>query len=462
MRDSHGGGQIKNIPGRSINEADILLPAGYKISKVAANLSFPTAVAFDDLGELYFIEAGYCYGEIWKKPRLMRITADGSSVLIKEGEVNGPWTGMVWHNGFFYIAEGGEKDGGKILRMTKTGDLMVLADSLPSIGDHHTNGPAIKDGYIYFGQGAATNAAIVGNDNAEFGWLKRAPKFSDIPCADIVLSGYNVTTPNVLTPDSSDKSSTGAFVPFGTPTSKGQIIKGRVPCTASVLRIPLEGGKPELVAWGLRNPFGLAFSPSGGLYVTENGYDERGSRPVWGTADVLWKIDQGKWYGWPDYSSGKSIYSDEEFKSPGKPFVTNVLETVPMQPPKPVSNLGVHASANGLDFSISESFGYKGEAFIAEFGDMAPKVGKVMAPVGFKVVRVNTSTGHVEDFAVNRGKKNAPASWLKRGGLERPVSIRFSKDGSALYVVDFGILKMTEKGPIPLDNTGVIWKIEKK
>jgi len=42
----------------------------------------------------------------------------------------------------------------------------------------------------------------------------------------------------------------------------------------------VEGGEPEVVAWGLRNPFGVAFAPDGTLYVTENGYDDRGYEPA--------------------------------------------------------------------------------------------------------------------------------------------------------------------------------------
>jgi hypothetical protein len=46
----------------------------------------------------------------------------------------------------------------------------------------------------------------------------------------------------------------------------------------------------ELVAWGFRNPFGLAFASGGALFVTDNGYDDRGSRAVWGTGDYLWDV----------------------------------------------------------------------------------------------------------------------------------------------------------------------------
>jgi DNA-binding beta-propeller fold protein YncE len=83
-------------------------------------------------------------------------------------------------------------------------------------------------------------------------------------------------------------------------------------------------------------------------------------------------------------------------------------------------------------------------------------------PVGFKIVRVDVGTGVIRDFAVNRGKRNGPSSWLRKGGLERPVSVKFTPDGNALYVVDFGVVKMTQQGAQSQMNTGMIWKIIKE
>jgi glucose/arabinose dehydrogenase len=303
---------------------------------------------------------------------------------------------------------------------------------------------------------------VVGPDNASFGWLKRKPDFHDIPCGDMELVGKNYSSENVLTETKDDKVETGAFSAFGTPTTKGQIIKGSVPCTSAILRVPIEGGKVEMVSWGLRNPYGIALSPDGKLFTTENAYDERGSRPVWGTGDVLWEVKQGAWYGWPDFSAGKHIQYDEEFKSPGHAAVEPLLMHAPSVPPKPTAVFGVHTSSNGFAFSTSDNFGFKGEAFVAQFGDMAPNVGKVLEPVGFKIVRVDVATGVIRDFAVNKGRRNGPASWLKKGGLERPVSVRFDRSGNSLYVVDFGILVMTKDGPRAQEKTGVIWKITRK
>jgi hypothetical protein len=87
----------------------------------------------------------------------------------------------------------------------------------------------------------------------------------------------------------------------------------------------------------------------------------------------------------------------------------------------------------------------------------------VLAPVGFKVVRVETNGGIVHDFAVNRGKENGPASKLKKGGLERPVACRFDPSGRALYVVDFGAMAVVPSAvgpaPRPFPGTGVLWRI---
>ncbi len=457
LKSSKGGGQTKVPAERDIDTEDVALPPGYQIEVVAQGLTFPTGITFDEQGTLYTVEAGYAYGEEWMTPRLLRIEADGKMQAIALGSNNGPWNGIDYHDNAIYVAEGGEREGGKILKITPTGEISVLVDGLPSMGDHHTNGPIVgPDGAVYFGQGTATNSAVVGEDNAEFGWLSRHPEFHDIPCEDVVLSGMNFTSANPLSEAGNDKISTGAYSAFGVTTKKGQVITGQIPCSGAIFKIS-PGGTPELVAWGLRNPYGMAFAPDGSLYITENSFDDRGSRPVWGTGDYLWKIEEGKWYGWPDYAGGLTI---DHFKAPGEKKPQFLLQEHPAQPPKPAATMGVHSSATGMDFSDTE-FGYEGQAFIAQFGDMAPNVGKVLKPVGFKVVRVDVETGVIQDFAVNKGKNNGPASWLNTGGLERPIDVAFNPAGDALYVVDFGVLQMTDRGVHPVKGTGVIWKITK-
>jgi glucose/arabinose dehydrogenase len=462
MRGSAGGGQVRFAGTREVRAADVALPQGYVIEPVAAGLTYPTGIAFDDYNQLYVIESGYAYGESWTTPRLLRVDASGQTTAIASG-TNGPWNGVTFAEGAFYVAEGGERDGGRILRITKDGKITSLISGLPSMGDHHTDGPVMgPDGWLYFGQGTATNSAVVGEDNASFGWLARHPDFHDIPCRDVVLMGHNFKTPDVRTPGSKQQVETGAYMPFGTPSSAGQVIKGKIPCSGSVMRIRPSGGKPELVAWGFRNPFGLAFSPEGHLYVTDNSYDVRGSRPVFGTGDLMWEVVPERWYGWPDFHGDARLDQDKDhFKPPGKSAPGRVLAQYPDAPPAPAAWLDVHSSSDGLDFSHNEAFGYVGQAFVAQFGDQAPVTGKVLAPVGFKVVRVNVTNGVVEEFAVNRGKHNGPASRIGTRGLERPVAVRFDPSGRSLYIVDFGVMNEDSKGSVPRPGTGVLWRVSR-
>ncbi len=457
---SKGGGQIAKVSGERIVEpADIVVPPGYTIEVVAAKLTFPTAVAFDDTGTAYVVESGYSYGEVFLEPRLLRIEEDGQVTTVFAGEKNGPWTGITYHDGFFYIAEGGQLEGGKILKVNKEGAAESIIENLPSRGDHHTNSPVVKDEYVYFGQGTATNSGVVGNDNAAFGWLYRFRDFHDIPCEDIRVNAINNETENVLTDDPNDLAVTGPFSPYNTKVEQNQVIQGGIPCNGAVMRVPLNGGDPELVAWGFRNPFGLALAANGDIYVTDNSYDMRGSRPVWGTGDLLFKLEENAWYGWPDYYGMLPL---EKLEFPGEGSPKKILARDPREPTPPVAHLGVHSSSNGIHFSTNADFGFEGQAFIAQFGDMAPNVGKVMAPVGYRVVRVATDSGIIEDFAGNTAKENGPASLLKTGGLERPIAVQFNPEGDELYIVDFGILSMGEKGPNPVKESGVIWKVTKQ
>src|SRR4051812_39355510 len=112
---SSGGGQTAALT-RNVNPKDILLPPGYRIEAVAEGLTFPTGVAIDDAGKVFVVESGYSYGEVWTTPRLLRIEPDGKTTQIVSGD-HAPWTGVAYHDGAFYIAQGGEDGGGRIVRV---------------------------------------------------------------------------------------------------------------------------------------------------------------------------------------------------------------------------------------------------------------------------------------------------------------------------------------------------------
>lgn len=460
VRPPMGGGLVLFVSPRTLNPADIGLPSGYEIEPIAHGLSFPTGVIVDDADRVHIVEGGYAYGESNRSPRLLRLEPDGSLTTVAVGEDNGPWSSGCFHKGAFYIAEGGAKSGGRILRITPDGEITSLIDNLPSVGDHHTNRVVIgPDGWLYFSIGSATNSGVVGKDNARMGWLKRRPDFHDIPAFDVVLTGQNFRSVNLRSPRF-DKAVTGAFVPFGTATAPGQIIRGCVPCTGAIFRLPLEGRQLELVAWGFRNTFAISFDQEGRLHAVDDDADVRGSRPIFGTGGVLWCVQPGLWYGFPDYWAGVPV-TDRRFKPPIKAQPRFLLAEHPNIPAEPLAILPVHSAAAGMDFSRNAHFGHVGETFVALFGDMSPGTGKVLHPVGFRVVRVNPCTGVIEDFLVNKGKRIGPASKIGCGGLERPIDVRFSRDGSMLYVTDFGIHTIGLKGPKAYPETGVVWRVRR-
>lgn len=178
-----GGSQTRFQGPRTFNAEDIALPSPYRIELVASGLTFPTGVTFDGEGTPYVTESGYSYGEVWDTPRLLRIDRQDRQTVIAVGENNGPWTGVTYLEGSFYIAEGGTHRGGRLLRVERDGNIRPIIDDLPSFGDHHVNGPVIgPDGRLYFGIGTFTNSGVVGDDNYRYGWLQRNPHAHDIPC----------------------------------------------------------------------------------------------------------------------------------------------------------------------------------------------------------------------------------------------------------------------------------------
>lgn len=201
-----------------------------------------------------------------------------------------------------------------------------------------------------------------------------------------------------------------------------------------------------MAAWGLRNPFGLTLAPGGRLLVTDNGPDSRGSRPMEGAPDLLRAIVPGPagtvpvWHGWPDFWGGAPIAPPEG----------RVLAQVPGPPPPPVARLAVHGGAAGLDI------GPDGAVYIAQFGSAFPATAQDPRVSGFNVVRLDLQTGARQVFAANR--RPGPQSWENSGGLERPVALRWGPDG-ALWLLDYGRLQVTRRGPWVVPQTGVLWRI---
>src|SRR5919197_3579826 len=291
--------------------------AADRLELAADGLSFPTSLTFDPTGVAYVAEAGLPFGGAPPGGRIRRLAPDGSRSLLAEG-LRAPVNGLTFHEGGLYVSEGGHP--GRISRLEPDGRRTTILDDLPGPGNYHTNMVAFgPDGRLYFSQGAMTNTGIIGLDAYELGWLRRLPHAHDLPGHDLVLVGINVETSDPLSDRPDARASTGAFVPFGTSTEPGQRIPARLPCTAAMMRCNFDGTDLELVAWGLRNAFGLGFLPDGRLLAIDQGADDRGSRPVGNAPDALYEVRPGAWYGWPDFVGGEPLTDPRYVAARGPP-----------------------------------------------------------------------------------------------------------------------------------------------
>lgn len=429
-----------------VSPGAIRLPEGYAAEAVVTGLSVPTTAIFEG-EDLIIAESGFLNTA---KPRILRIKPSGDVATIVQEGLESPVTGLLADKGVLYVSHRG-----KISKVGANGTLEDIVTGLPSLGDHQNNNIVMgPDGRIYMGQGTVTNAAVVGEDNYVFGWLDKHPQIHEVPCRDVTLTGKNFETGNPLT-EADDEVVTGAYKPFGVPSSPGEIIKGNPKCGGSIVSFNTDGSDFRLVAWGLRNPFGLEFDTLGQLWATYHGTDVRGSRNIYDEPDYFVKVTQGAWFGWPEYADGKPV-TDSRFNSPGAEKPTFLWQS---HPPLalPFATFDPHSAANGFDFSPSDKFGFAGDAFIAMFGSFTPiTTGPNVELSGFSVARLDMKNGEVSSFASN--KVPGPAYLNMQGGFNRPSDVIFGPDDS-MYVVDWGAATLSEKGLELKPETGVVWRI---
>lgn len=459
------------------------VPPGYKVEVFMKDLVWPTSIEFDDDGNVYVAEAGYAYGDPFAPAQVFRITRNGEITRLSD-KFLGPITDLLYHEGKLFVSYKG-----KISLLTMDGTVTDLVTGLPSYGDHHNNQMTVgPEGKIYFGQGTVTNSGVVGLDNVyPYVWLMLWPDLHDVPAKDLKLRGESFLTPqpnNVLARQGNlislgsnltyavgsifsrnkDKSllvRTRAFQPFGEHKKE---VKGNVKASGTILRMNTDGTALEVFAWGLRNPFGVMWGPDGELYVADNGYDERGSRPIANALDNIYKIRKDGWYGFPDFSSGIPV-THEQFQPKRGAKLKFLLKDHP-----PVEHPWLTRPENGgvtkLDFSKNDSFGFKGHMFLTEVGSATPITGEDKELKGYTVVRIDPSTKVVEPFLTNRSLGPKGMEYVTTAGPRRPVESKFSPDGEVLYIVDIGIISADLAGPgpfpIPIPGTGVIWRITKE
>ena len=118
----------------------------------------------------------------------------------------------------------------------------LIMNEVP-IGDHALGGITCRDGWLYYAVGAPTNSGF--SDPNIHGWTDAVDPYwekrttagipalpRDPPCRDIVLTGLNIRD--------TEGNLTGAYLPKGTPSKPGQVIKAQKPCGGAIHRAKLK------------------------------------------------------------------------------------------------------------------------------------------------------------------------------------------------------------------------------
>ena len=437
--------QSSTLRDRYLNPNDIYLPPNYTIEVFAQGLDAPCCMAFNEEGDMFIGESGY----VTKHPTILRLK-DGQFEKYADG-FEAPLTGLCHRNGDLYVS-----NLGKVTVVKPNGTKQDIIRGLPSYGDYWNSNITFGfDNKLYFGQGTTTNSGVVGTDNV---WVEDFPCGCDCPGAYIMLNGQNYDTINVFS-NRKEIISTGAFCPYGVSNIPHEVKKGVLKASGSILRANPDGTELELVAWGFRFPAYVKFDKSNHLYVSNQSYDVRGSRPIANAPDEFILVNPGQWYGWPDFAGGELITS-ARFKPEGGIQPELLLANYPSIPPRPFATFPANSYIGGFDFNTYPQFGVVGDVYIAEFGSggrIAANDGTPSSGNGHRISKIDIRTGANTTFAMN--KSGFSASLTQEGGLSRPVDIAFGQDG-AMYVVDMGINSLTNFSYY-YPHTGVIWKIRR-
>ena len=543
------------------NGEDIVVPAGYQVSIFAKGLNFPTGIAFQGNAQqfkVYVLESGHglpspcneqthsAFGGVFSPsnpmtPDILVFDQDGNKIAGPLGkptaldasntgfQAEGPAIDIAFEHGVqggrLFATDsnqathgGGQNNSSRIVTVDPDSGLVTPFITDLSTGDHPAEQLAFKSGWLYWSQGSTTNSGVVGRDNN--GGLNQ----QDIPCQDIVLSDNTFPSGPCSGTDCTGGVQTSGYSPFGTINPGGTVraFTGALHqgvCDGAILRTNLHGGDPvraiEPFSWGYRNPYGIRFAPQdhalkGGLFVTENGEDERGARPANNAPDRLALAQQQPdgspdYHGWPDrfgfLDSTQAVFNP--VGGPGDDLCTNppnppdpaciplvLAHDVPVKPvlahpPQPITAPLALEPADvavvGVDF-VPEAFVggivQRGAALVAREGDFGFSAANGEPEAGHDVELVNFSKPgdplqlSQQRFAHNSTFDQAFTDGIR--GINRPTNLRFGPDDCA-YLVDYGAVRdfgqsdpatkfqAAGDGPlVQIPGTGVIWKICKQ
>jgi glucose/arabinose dehydrogenase len=458
----------------------VQVPAGFRAVQVVAGLNYPSSMAWDDRGRLYVLESHTVPAPLLRL-KLKRV--DGGRIeevrLRGEGAPTGERAvGIAFHDGWLYLSHDQADGSWGVSRIDPaTGEAEAVVRGMPGGGDHWINHLAFAaDGTLYFGVGSVTNSGVVSShDPVNERWLALRPDLHDIPCRDLVLTGQVFAERDARTREEVTRT-TGAFQPYG--SSEATRVAAGFPCSTGLYRLRPGAERPELVAWGFRNPVALAVTADGEVLVGSHGADLRSTRPIFNDPEGIYRLREGAWYGWPDFGNGLEPVTAARHQPPaehlpeGHERIDFVIDhrASGLAPPDRsllVAATEPHAAVGGMTVvpAAGPFAAWAGRLLVSEMGDFRPitDAARPQLRAGFQVSVVDLATGERETFARNRGEgAPAPASRLDASrAFERPVDVKVGPDG-LVYVLDFGVFEpVTPEGHVrALPKTGRVFRIE--
>jgi glucose/arabinose dehydrogenase len=322
----------------------------------------------------------------------------GFRIAVYAGDVPGARQMAVGPAGVVFV---GSRSEGKVYALVdrdggnRADQVHVVASRLNS-----PSGIAFRDGALYVG---AVNRILRFRDVARD--LARPPR------PEVVSDAYP-----------SDASHGWKFIAFG-PDGKLYVPVG-APCNictppgplhATITRLDLAGGEPEVVARGVRNSVGFDFDPAtGDLWFTDNGRDWLGDDQPPDELNHLTKV--GEHFGFP-FCHGDGIRDPEHNAGRSCGEFT-----------APARALGPHVAAIGMRFYTGRMFPekYRGGIFIAEHGSWNRST-----PIGYRVSFVKIENGRATSY------ESFASGWLTGSTASgRPADVLVMPDGALLVSDD--------------------------
>ena len=322
----------------------------------------------------------------------------GFRIAVYAGDVPGARQMAVGPAGVVFV---GSRSEGKVYALVdRDGDNRVDQVLVVASGLNSPSGIAFRDGALYVG---AVNRILRFRDVARD--VARPPK------AEVASDAYP-----------SDAHHGWKFIAFG-PDGKLYVPVG-APCNvcappgplhATITRLDLAGGRPEVVARGVRNSVGFDFDPAtGDLWFTDNGRDWLGDDQPPDELNHLTKV--GEHFGFP-FCHGNGIRDPEHNAGRSCGEFT-----------APARELGPHVAAIGMRFYTGRMFPekYRGGIFIAEHGSWNRST-----PIGYRVSFVKIENGRATSY------ESFASGWLTGSTASgRPADVLVMPDGALLVSDD--------------------------